>query len=64
MAKVARNRIEKMVQGRLKKFVAESTLLSQPFVKDPQKTVEAVVGEAAQALGSDISVDRFVKYQF
>ena len=56
--------VEKMVEGRLNKFKKELSLLAQPFVKDPQKTVEAVVGEAAQALGSDISVDRFVKFQF
>jgi len=56
--------VEKMVEGRLNKFKKEMSLLAQPFVKDPQKTVEAVVAEAAQALGSDISVDRFVKFQF
>ncbi len=58
------NIVEKMVEGRLNKFKKEMSLLAQPFVKDPQKTVEAVVAEAAQALGSDISVDRFVKFQF
>jgi len=58
------NIVEKMVEGRLNKFKKEMSLLAQPFVKEPQKTVEAVVAEAAQALGSDISVDRFVKFQF
>jgi len=35
--------IEKMVEGRLKKFYAEVTLLGQPFVKDPEQTVEQLL---------------------
>ncbi len=35
--------IEKMVEGRLRKWLAEITLLGQPFVKDPDQTVEALV---------------------
>jgi len=38
--------IEKMVEGRLKKFLAEVTLLGQPFVKDPDQTVEKLVKSA------------------
>lgn len=37
--------IEKMVQGRMKKFLAEITLLGQPFVKDPDKTVGKLLTE-------------------
>lgn len=37
------NIIEKMVEGRLKKFLGEITLLGQPFVKDPDQTVEKLV---------------------
>jgi elongation factor Ts len=36
--------IEKMVEGRLSKFLAEITLLGQPFVKDPEVTVEELIG--------------------
>ncbi|OUV63455.1 MAG: translation elongation factor Ts [Gammaproteobacteria bacterium TMED119] len=39
--------IEKMVQGRLKKFLGEITLLGQPFVKDPDKSVEKLLAENA-----------------
>ena len=39
--------IEKMVQGRLKKFLAEITLLGQPFVKDADKTVARVLADKA-----------------
>jgi elongation factor Ts len=35
--------IEKMVEGRLKKFLAEVTLLGQPFVKDPDQTVDKLL---------------------
>jgi elongation factor Ts len=37
------NIIEKMVSGRMHKFLAENTLLGQPFVKDPDTTVEKLV---------------------
>lgn len=38
--------IEKMVEGRIKKFLAEVTLLGQPFVKNPDVTVEKLVQDA------------------
>ena len=49
--------IEKMIQGRLKKFLAEITLLGQPFVKDQDQTVEQLVGKAGG------SVTRFIRYE-
>ena len=48
---------EKMVVGRMKKFVNEVTLLGQPFVKDPDKTV----GQLLEASGATIT--RFVRYE-
>lgn len=39
------NIIEKMVEGRLKKFFSEITLVGQPFVKDPDKSVEQLLKE-------------------
>lgn len=38
------NIIEKMVEGRITKYLAEVTLLGQPFVKDPDQTVEKLLG--------------------
>jgi elongation factor Ts len=38
--------IEKMVEGRIKKYLAEVTLLGQPFVKDPDQSVEKLVKSA------------------
>ncbi len=49
--------IEKMIQGRLKKFLAEITLLGQPFVKDPDQTVEKLLKSA------DAKVNRFLRYE-
>ncbi|WP_170445912.1 translation elongation factor Ts [Ruegeria arenilitoris] len=42
--------IEKMIEGRMKKFVAESTLLSQQFVVNPDLTVEAAAKEAGATI--------------
>ncbi len=38
------NIVEKMVEGRIAKYLAEITLLGQPFVKDPDQTVEKLLG--------------------
>jgi len=55
--------IEKMVQGRLKKFFEEICLLEQPFIKDDKKKVADVVKEAIGALGENICVRRFARFQ-
>lgn len=49
--------VEKMITGQLRKFVAEITLLGQPFVKDPDTTV----GKLLNAAGA--TVKRFVRYE-
>ncbi|HLW23161.1 MAG TPA: translation elongation factor Ts [Steroidobacteraceae bacterium] len=49
--------IAKMVEGRLRKFLAEITLLGQPFVKDPDLTVERLVKKAGAR------VAQFVRYE-
>jgi len=46
------NIIEKMVQGRLKKFFAEVTLLGQPFVKDPEVSVSQLLKKAGASVHS------------
>ena len=55
--------MEKMVDGRMKKFTSERALLAQPYVKDPSKTVEAMVGEAASSMGTSIKLTRFERHQ-
>ena len=49
--------IEKMVEGRIKKFLKEITLLGQPFVKDPDQTVEKLLK------GAGASVNRFIRFE-
>ena len=55
--------IDKMVEGRIKKFYEDFCLLNQKFVKDPDKTIEQVVIEATAKIGEKISVRRFVRYE-
>ena len=56
--------VEKMVQGRLNKYIKESTLLSQPFVKNPDQTVGQLVETTGKGAGTDLTVTQFVKLQF
>jgi len=53
----------KIVEGKLKKFVAERTLLEQPFVKDDSKTVGDLVKEVSGKLGEVVTVRRFARFQ-
>ena len=53
--------VEKMVEGRLRKFYEEVVLLKQAFVKNPDQTVEQFVAEQAKALGGPVSVKGFVR---
>ncbi len=52
---------EKIVEGRLQKFFKESTLLAQPFVKDPDKTIEQLITEVSSKTGEKIEVARFAR---
>ena len=53
----------KIVEGKLKKFVAERTLLEQPYVRDDKQTVGQLVKEASAKLGEAITVRRFARFQ-
>jgi elongation factor Ts len=55
--------IERIVEGRVAKFYKEACLLEQPFVKDPERSVRQVVGEAARKLGSPVDVVGFVRFK-
>ena len=57
------NIIEKMVQGRVDKFYKEVCLLEQPFVKNPDITIEQLINEKIAKIGEKISVRRFVRYK-
>ena len=53
----------KIVEGKLKKFVGERTLLEQPYVKDDSKTVGDLVKEVSGKLGEAVTVRRFARFQ-
>ncbi len=54
--------VEKIVEGKMKKFYTEYCLLQQPFVKDDSKTVEQVVAEAAKQAGGEAKIAQFVRF--
>ncbi len=56
------NIIEKMVEGRLRKFYEEVTLVKQAFVINPDLTVEKAVEELAKELGTDVKLSGFVRF--
>ena len=58
------NIIEKMIEGRLKKYVKEICVESQPFVKNPQVSVSQIIEQTEKELGLKINFDTFEKYQF
>ncbi|HEX3029147.1 MAG TPA: translation elongation factor Ts [Clostridia bacterium] len=55
--------IEKMVEGRIDKFFKEICLLEQPFIKDPDKTVQQLMNEKIATIGENINIRRFVRYE-
>ena len=56
------NIIDKIVEGKLKKFFTENCLLQQPFVKDDSKTVAQVLSDAAKQAGGEAKITRFVRF--
>lgn len=54
--------LDKMLEGRMRKFFEESVLLKQAFVLNPDQTVEAAVAEAAKTAGAPIKVKGFVRF--
>jgi elongation factor Ts len=55
--------VDKMVEGRMKKFYEEVCLLNQPFIRDQEMTVGELVRQAIAAVGENIVVRRFTRYQ-
>ncbi len=55
--------VDKMVEGRIKKFYKEVCLLEQEYVKDPSKTVSQLINDAINKIGEKISIRRFVRFQ-
>jgi elongation factor Ts len=54
--------LDKMLEGRMRKFFEESVLLKQAFVLNPDQTVEVAVAEAAKTAGAPIKIAGFVRF--
>ena len=57
------NLLDKIVEGKLKKFYQENCLLNQPFVRDPDISVADLMNELIAKIGENITIKRFVRYQ-
>ena len=55
--------IEKIVEGKLKKFYEDSCLLNQAYVRNPDITVADLLNELVAKIGENISIKRFVRFQ-
>ena len=55
--------VDKMVEGRLDKFYKEVCLLEQPFIKDPDKTIQDILTEKIATIGENITIRRFVRFE-
>ena len=57
------NVIEKIVEGKLTKWYAEHVLLEQPFVKDPERTVQNLLAELVSKTGENVHIARFARFE-
>ncbi len=57
------NILEKMVDGKIRKFFEENTLMEQKFIRDPDKTIQDYLNELVAKIGEKIQVRRFCRYQ-
>ena len=57
------NIIEKMVEGRVRKYFDEVVLEEQAYIMDPDKKVKQVVADAAKELGADIKLTNYVRFK-
>ena len=57
------NIVDRIVDGKMEKYYAENVLLEQPFIKNPDVTVEQMVAEKIGKLGENIQVRRIARFQ-
>jgi elongation factor Ts len=55
--------VDKMVEGRVQKYYKEVCLLEQPFIKDPDVTIDQLLKNLIAKIGENISIRRFVRYE-
>lgn len=57
------NIVEKIVEGQVQRFFKESCLMSQPYIRDPKKTISEITTEAIAKIGENIQIKRFARFQ-
>jgi elongation factor Ts len=55
--------VEKALEGKTSKFREENALLTQPFIKDPERKVDDIIKEVIGKVGENIQVGRFCRFQ-
>lgn len=55
--------IKEIIEGKIEKMKKEISLLSQPFVKEPEKTIKELLNEYIAKLGENIVIERFVRFE-
>ncbi len=55
--------LDKIVEGQIRKFLAENSLLDQPFVKNPDQKISDYQKEASKKAGGDLTIKRFVRFE-
>jgi elongation factor Ts len=57
------NVIEKIVEGKMNKFLKENCLMNQAYVRNPDITIADLLNELIAKIGENISIKRFVRFQ-
>ena len=57
------NIVDKIVQGRLEKYYSEVCLLEQPYVKNPDQTIQDLVTETISKVGENVTIKRFARFK-
>jgi elongation factor Ts len=57
------NVVPKIVEGKMNKFFKDNSLLNQPYVRDPELSIEDLLNELIAKIGENITIRRFVRFQ-
>jgi elongation factor Ts len=55
--------VDKIVDGRIKKYFEENCLLEQAYIRDPEKKVSDLLMEKIAVIGENIAISRFVRFE-
>jgi len=57
------NIVQRMVEGKVEAYLKDVSLMNQPWIREPKKTIGDLVKEASAKLGENIQIRRFVRFQ-